>query len=95
MPEEQAIDEFVGTLRKMQKEKEEEIEENLKTELGSANEEYEAELQEIDKKLMEQVDSLMNNHSDELGENIDHFQQLLIELKGAAYHWDDEFWQNF
>ena len=95
MPEEQNIDKFVGTLRKMQKEREEEIEENLKNELGSANEEYEAELQEIDKKLMEQVDSLMNNHSDELGENIDHFQQLLIELKGAAYHWDDEFWQKF
>ena len=71
MPKEQTIDEFVGTLRKMQKEREQEIEENLKTELGSANEEYEAELQEIDKKLMEQVDSEYKKFLDEYYGNFD------------------------
>ncbi|MBP98402.1 hypothetical protein CMK18_20835 [Candidatus Poribacteria bacterium] len=95
MSEEQTVDELIGTLRKVQTEKVEKIEEHLKRELDQAEEEYQADLEEIDKNLMGQVDSLMRNHSDELSENIDHFQQLLAELKGAAYHWDDEFWHDF
>jgi len=95
MSEEQTVDELIGTLHKVQTEKVEEVEEHLKSELDRADEEYQAELEEIDKNLMDQVDSLMNNHNDELIDNIDHFQQLLAELKGAAYHWDDEFWHDF
>jgi len=95
MSEEQTVNELIGTLRKVQTEKVEEVEEHLRRKLGQAEEEYQADLEEIDKNLMGQVDNLMSNHSDELSDNIDHFQQLLVELKGAAYHWDDEFWHNF
>ena len=95
MSEEQTVDELIGTLRKIQTEKVEEVEEHLKRELGQAEEEYQAELEEIDKNLIDQVDNLMSNHSDELNDNVGHFQQLLEELQGAAYHWDDGFWHDF
>ena len=95
MSEEQTVDGLTGSLRKAQEEKIEEVEKHLRKELGQAEEEYQTELEEIDQNLMDQVDNLMNNHSEELNENVDHFQQLLMELKGAAYHWDDEFWYNF
>ncbi|MBM79166.1 MAG: hypothetical protein CMJ78_01070 [Planctomycetaceae bacterium] len=95
MSEEKTVDEIIGTLRKVQTDKVEEVEEHLRSELNQAEEEYQAELEEIDKNLMYQVDNLMSNHNDELSDNIDHFQQLLVELEGAAYHWDDEFWHDF
>ena len=95
MSEEQTVDNLIGSLREAQKEKIEEVEEHLRKELSQAEEEYQTELEEIDKNLMDQVDNLMSNHGEELNENVDHFQQLLMELKGAAYHWDDEFWYNF
>ncbi|OUU21850.1 MAG: hypothetical protein CBC13_08475 [Planctomycetia bacterium TMED53] len=95
MSEEQTVDNLIGSLRKVQEEKIEEVEEHLRKELGQAEEEYQTELEEIDKNLMDQFDNLMSNHGEELNENVDHFQQLLMELKGAAYHWDDEFWYNF
>ena len=95
MSEEQTIDELIGTLRKVQADTVEVVEKKLKEELGQAEEEYQSELEEIDKNLMDQVDNLMSGHNDELGENIDHFQQLLIDLKGAAYNWEDEFWHDF
>ncbi|MBB73684.1 MAG: hypothetical protein CMJ75_04115 [Planctomycetaceae bacterium] len=95
MSEEQTVDELITTLRRAKEKKIDKIEEKLKNELGLAEETYQTELEEIDKNLMNQVDSLMNNHNDELGENVDYFQRMLLELRGAAYHWDDEFWHNF
>ena len=93
--EESNIDEFIGALRRAEVDEIETAEEKLKEELKRAESEYEAELQDIEKGIIEQVDTLTNNHNEELGVNVDNFQQILSELKGAAYHWDEEFWQNF
>ena len=95
MSEEQGINELISALRRAESEKVEGIEKKLTNEIEQAEEGYQTDLEEIDRNLMNQVESLMSNHNDELSENIDHFQQVLIELKGAAYHWDDEFWHNF
>jgi len=93
--EESNIDEFIGALRRAEVDEIETAEEKLKEELKRAESEYETELQGIENEIMEQVDTLTNNHNEELGENVDNFQQILSELEGAAYHWDEEFWQNF
>ena len=95
MLDKQTVDELIGTLRKVQTDTVEKIEKKLEKELDQAEDEYQAELEEIDKNLMNQVDNLMSAHNNELSENIDDFQQLLIDLKGAAYHWEDEFWHDF
>ena len=95
VPEEKKIDELIGTLRQIQQEEIDEAEDNLKNEVKQAEIDYETELQEIDDKLTEQVDNLIDSHNEELQENVNHFQQLLSGLGGAAYHWEDEFWHDF
>ena len=66
----QTVDNLIGSLNKAQEETIEEVEGLLRKELVRAEEEYQTELEGIDKNLMDQVDNLMSNHSDELGENI-------------------------
>ena len=95
MVEEQVVEELTEALHQAQKHQEEQVSKKYETEIAAAEAEHQKSLHQMDETLTEQIETLIANHDAELNDNVSDFKQLLEELQGAVYDWNDEFWHTY